>query len=253
MDSNTRRKLIMEQVSAGKSVHVTEFANACGSSEMTIRRDLAKLEDSGYLVVHRGRVSLNTGSSVEVSSSIKAHRYTEQKKRIAKAAVQMIRPGSVLYLDCGTTTKELALELGEIKNLTVYTNSLLACNVLCNFQNIVLYILPGRFSELSMGACDTSTLSMLQRLRFDTAILGAEAVDPTIGFMVPEDDDGICKQVVIANAKETIVLADSSKLYASSRCIYAPAGGVNTFITDNRCPAGTREAFLKAGTQMLSV
>lgn len=253
MDSNTRRKLIMERAAAGKSVRVAELANACGSSEMTIRRDLAKLEDTGYLVVHRGLVSLNAGSSAEVSSSIKAHRYTEQKKRIAKAAVQMIRPGSVLYLDCGTTAKELALELGEIKNLTVYTNSLLACNVLCNFQNIDLYILPGRFSELSMGTCDTSTLSMLQRLSFDTAVFGAEAVDPEIGFMVPEDDDCICKQVVMSNAKEIIVLADSSKLYASSRCIYALAGEVDTFITDSRCPAGTLEAFSKAGTRMLSV
>ena len=253
MDSNTRRKLIMERLSAGDGVKVAELAEACGHSEMTIRRDLARLEDTGYLKVHRGLVLLNNGSSMEVSSSIKAQRATAQKKRIDRAAAERVQPGSALYLDCGTTVKEFAMELGGIRNLTVYTSSLLACNVLCNYKNINLFILPGHFSEISMGAYDSSTLTMLQRLRFDMAVLGAEAVDPRAGFMVPEDDDCSCKRVVIANSRETLVLADSSKLFMSSRCVYALPGEIDLFITDNRCTEEAKDAFSKERVQMLTV
>ena len=59
MNPNTRRKLIMERLNAGENVRVAELAEACGHSEMTIRRDLARLEDTGYLKVHRGAVLLN--------------------------------------------------------------------------------------------------------------------------------------------------------------------------------------------------
>ena len=233
MDSNTRRKLIMERLSAGDGVKVAELAEACGHSEMTIRRDLARLEDTGYLKVHRGLVLLNNGSYMEVSSSIKAQRATAQKKRIARAAAERVQPGSALYLDCGTTVKEFAME--------------------CNYKNINLFILPGHFSEISMGAYDSSTLTMLQRLRFDMAVLGAEAVDPRAGFMVPEDDDCSCKRVVIANSRETLVLADSSKLFMSSRCVYALPGEIDLFITDNRCTEEAKDAFSKERVQMLTV
>lgn len=253
LDATLRRKMIMEKLEAEGNIRVSQLAEACGTSDMTIRRDLAKLEDTGYLRINRGLVSLNTGSSVEVSSSVKAHRATEQKKRIAKAAAAQIQPGSSVYLDCGATVKELAMELANIKKLTVYTNSLLACNVLCNYPNVELHVLPGRFSEVSMGALDTTTLQMLQHLRFDVAVLGAEAVDPRVGFMVPEEDDCSCKQIVMDNSQKTLVLADSSKIFQTSRCIYAQPREVDLLITDSRCSSEAKKQFAQAELQLLTV
>lgn len=253
MEQNTRRKMIMELLSERDTIHIAELAAACGYSPMTIRRDLARLEENGYLVVRRGMVTLHGGTASEISSSIKAGRCQSQKKHIAKAAAQFAQPGSTLYLDCGTTVRELALELVNVKNLTVYTNSLLVCNALCNFPNIKLFVLPGQFFECSMGSTDTSTLLYLQRLRFDAAFLGAEAVHPESGFMVPDSNDCDCKRTVAAHSTSTVVLADSSKLYLRSRCIYASAQEIDTFITDDRCPPEALNAFSEKGVQVFAV
>lgn len=97
LDATLRRKMIMEKLEAEGNIRVSQLAEACGTSDMTIRRDLAKLEDTGYLRINRGLVSLNTGSSVEVSSSVKAHRATEQKKRICPKRRQLRSSREVLF------------------------------------------------------------------------------------------------------------------------------------------------------------
>lgn len=253
MNQTDRKKIIMEQLAEHGSARLEDLAAACGSSEMTIRRDLAKMEVTGYLVVNRGLISLTSGMDSEISSSIKAGRHLAQKKRIAKAAAEFIEDGSTIYLDCGTTVRELAMEITGLKKLTVYSNSLLVCNTLCSFPNISLFILPGRFDVNSMGATDTSTLMYLQQIRFDAAFFGAEAIHPDYGFMVPDANDCNCKRMVLAHVSKSFVLSDSSKLYFRSRCIYAQPNEVNTLITDDKCPAETRETFRQQGVQVIAV
>lgn len=253
MDQNTRRRFIMEMVSSRKEASLSELAQACGYSPMTIRRDLAQLEKNGYLTVQRGIVRLIGISSVEVSSTIKARRYMEEKKRIAKAAAAYVREGSTLYLDCGTTTRELALELVNFKDLTVYTNSLLVMNALFNFPNIKLYVLPGRFYTCSMGSADISTLQAVHRLNFDAVFLGTEAVDPNLGFMVPDDSDSQCKQEVVAKSEKAFVLADSSKMYSRARYIYATPEEISAFITDDKCPDEAKNTLIGKGVDVIVV
>lgn len=253
MEPLERKQLIVDIVTRQGAIRLEDLAKHCGASAMTIRRDLIKLEENGFLTLNRGNVTLYTGTSQELSTALKSNHYAAEKRRISIAAAKMVADGSSIFLDCGTTVRELAVLLSSMKGLTVYTNSLLVANVLSNFSSIRLNILPGRFYERSMGFIDTSTYTFLQNLYFDIAFLGAEAAHPDIGFTVPDMDDYACKSIVAAHSIKTVILADSSKIGKRSRCTFAAPPYQQVLITDMKCPEIEQARFRNLGCDLVTV
>ncbi len=241
MSRLSRTKQLIAYISEKKEAKLEDIADQFDVSVMTIRRDLMNLEEHGFLTINRGKAILNSGTSLEWSSSLKDSRMSREKKRIAGEAVKYVAEGMSIFLDCGTTVSELAYEITELKNITVLTNSLLVINTLCNFPNLKLVSLPGVFHSRSMGFYDTSTYRYLDNICVDIAFMGTEAVDPSAGFMVPDLDDGECKKKICGCSQKIIVLADSSKIGMKSMYRFADFDDVDSFITDNKCSGEDQE------------
>ena len=235
MSRLSRTKELIAYLSEEKEAKLEDIADHFDVSVMTIRRDLMNLESQGFLTVNRGCAVLNAGTSLEWSSNLKDSQMSREKKRIAAEAASLVAEGTSIFLDCGTTVSELAYEIAERKNVTVVTNSLLVINTVCNFSNLKLVVLPGTFHAKTMGFFDTSTFRYLQNLCVDMAFMGAESVDPALGFMVPDFDDGECKKRICECSQKTVMLADSSKVGKKSMYRYADFSDIDVFITDSRC------------------
>lgn len=250
MSRLSRTKQLIAYITEEKEAKLEDIADHFDVSVMTIRRDLMNLEGQGFLTINRGKAILNAGTSLEWSSSLKDSQMSREKKRIATEAAKHVVEGSSIFLDCGTTISELAYEISEMKNVTVVTNSLLVINTLCNFSNLKLVTLPGVFHAKSMGFYDTSTFRYLHNLCVDVAFMGAESVDSSVGFMVPDSDDGECKKQICKCSQKVVVLADSSKIGKKSMYRYAEFGDVDYFITDNKCTSEDRDKIGQSTTHI---
>ena len=251
MDYLSRKKALIEFISEKHSARLQEIADHCAVSPMTIRRDLVMLEDQGFLTINRGVVYLNSGTTLELSSTLKNNQMLKEKKRIAKRAFSFVSEGSTIFLDCGTTIRELVYEIIQMKNITVVTNSLLVINILSNFPNITCLIASGTFNRKGMGFFDATTCSYLRHINVDTAFLGLEAADPEIGCMVPGIDDAECKKVICQNAAKIIVLTDSSKLGKRSLVCYGNFDQIDMLITDKKCSTEFTESISKKKTEII--
>lgn len=239
MTGTIRKKELIDYMNSNYSAKLQVMADFFNVSVMTIRRDLLQLENQGFLTINRGIAYLNAGTTLELSSSLKDNQMLKEKKRIAKKAVQFISEGSTVFFDNGTTVRELAYEIIQMKNLTVITNSLLVINILCNFPHIACLVVPGTLDHKSMGFFDATTCTYMARMNVDAAFFGAEGVDADAGFMVPSMDDAEYKRVISANSANVIILADSSKVEKKSLVRYADFDTVSAFITDNKCSQTT--------------
>ena len=115
-----RRQLILRAVRGGRGAEVVELAQRFEVSEMTVRRDLARLAGEGKLIrVHGGAVSVREEPPF---AEIAVERLAE-KERIGRAAAGLVRDGQTIMVDIGTTTLQLARQLRE-RELTVITSSL---------------------------------------------------------------------------------------------------------------------------------
>ena len=121
-----RRAMILKMLDQENEVSVTKLSKKLGISEVTIRKDLTLLQSKSLLVRTRGGAirrpveNLNEDTAISRKSMFNFH----EKARIGKLATKLIKDGDYIMLDSGTTTLEIAKNLGEFQNLSIVTNAL---------------------------------------------------------------------------------------------------------------------------------
>ena len=214
-------------------IRVEDLCRQLKVSPATVRRDLDQLERSGAIRrVHGGAVSVESRLDEPVFAD-KTSLAAREKRRIAEAALKFVEPDDTIYLDGGSTVLELARLLRDRSNVTVVTNSLYAAHELAG-RGPRLIVIGGELRRLSQTMVGPLTRPVLQELHLDKAFMG------TIGFAVGEGltttdpSEAFTKKLVMAQARQVILLADSSK---AGKVSFASAGdwtNVHVLITDKQ-------------------
>ena len=108
-----RRRLILEGLREQGVVRTGELARRFAVSAMTIRSDLAVLEERGGLVRVHGGAMLRERVALEPSYYEKATRNLDEKRRIGRRAASLIEDGMAVFIGNGTTTIEIVRALRE--------------------------------------------------------------------------------------------------------------------------------------------
>jgi DeoR/GlpR family transcriptional regulator of sugar metabolism len=252
-----RRRMIVELVQAGGSKRVAQLCNLLGVSEMTIRRDLRDLEREGFLRRVHGGAVVNLGRSFEPPYAMRTTSHQARKQAIGRRAAELVLEGDSIALDVGTTTLELAQALHDKRNLTILTASLPIANQIVSRLSLtadVRLILTGgivRAGELSMiGPIPARTYC---EYHVDKAFVGVGGMSLEAGLTEYNVDDAAVKQALIQNARQRIVLADSSKIGRATFAAVAPLSVVDTLVTDDGLPDEQRRALEAAGIEVVTV
>ena len=113
-----RRNNILKVVESKGFVSTQLLQDQFEASESTIRRDLEYLDGIGQIRRTRGGAAY-VGESLSTFDERRSLAIG-QKRRIARAAADLIESGDAVLLDGGTTTLEVARQLGG-KTLQVVT------------------------------------------------------------------------------------------------------------------------------------
>jgi DeoR/GlpR family transcriptional regulator of sugar metabolism len=216
-------------------IRIEDLCRQLKVSPATVRRDLDQLERSGAVRrVHGGAVSVESRLDEPLFED-KTSLAVREKRQIAEAALGFIEPGDTVYLDGGSTVLELARLLRERTNLTVVTNSLHAAHELSG-RGPRLIVIGGELRRLSQTLVGPLTRLVLHELHLDKAFMGTIGFAPKEGLTTTDPSEGFTKEVVMGQARQVILLADSSK---AGKVSFASAGRwdqVHVLITDKRLP-----------------
>lgn len=235
MYAEERQQAIAGLVTQRGRVAVTAVAERFGVTTETVRRDLAALERAGMLRrVHGGAVPTGALTVVEPGLGERRGTRTEQKRRIAAAALDLVPSldGS-LILDGGSSTAALAEVLPADRRLLVVTNSVPISARLSGAPGIALHVLGGRVRGITQSAVGESTVRALQDLRVDVVFLGANGVSGVHGFSTPDESEAASKRAMAGAAQRVVVLADSSKLGREHLVRFAATEDVDVLVTDD--------------------
>lgn len=204
-------KPYFKKIEHTKKVEVETLASELKVSEMTIRRDLEKLENNGELVrTFGGAVPVQTISN-EVAYQDKKVKNVFQKRLIAEKAVQKIQNGDTVFLDSGTTTLEIAKRIINLDlNLTVITNDISIANVLMD-STIDVIMLGGHLQNITGSVLGTLTFDLINKLNADLFFLGAHAVDEEYGITAPSIEKAQVNIAMMQSSREIILVTDKSK------------------------------------------
>jgi DeoR/GlpR family transcriptional regulator of sugar metabolism len=214
-------------------IRIEDLCRRLKVSPATVRRDLDQLEQSGAIRrVHGGAVSVESRLDEPVFAD-KTSLAAREKRRIAEAALKFVEPGDTIYLDGGSTVLELARLLRERTNLTVVTNSLHAAHELAG-RGPRLILIGGELRRRSQTIVGPLTRLLLHELHLDKAFMGTIGFTLKEGLTTTDPSEAFTKEVVMDQARQVIVLADSSK---AGKISFARAGRwdkVHVLITDKQ-------------------
>lgn len=230
MDITDRRKEIINILKDREYVTVEEFSKVLGVSTVTIRTDLSALESEGSLIrTHGGAMKSEKKSKQRFISNTMSENELE-KKEIALKASSLIKDGSTIIIDSGSTTIHLAENLKD-KKITVVTNNILAQDILKNEESVNLIVLGGTLRRASMGTIGPIANNAVKSMNVDIFFLGAAAYNQEIisSYDVIEVE---LKKNMIHSADKVVLLADSSKYGKKAFSTISSWDLIDTFITD---------------------
>ncbi len=240
-----RQHAIAALVTRDRRVSVTLAAETFGVTTETVRRDLALLERQGLVHrVHGGAVAAGLLTTIEPAVAERDQAATEQKDRIARAAVDLLPAGGgSILLDAGTTTRRLAAFLPSDRSFTVVTNdAAIATTVATSSSGSDVQMLGGRIRAASLASVGPHTLAALAEVRVDVAFVGTNGLTLDHGLTTPDLDEAAVKSAMVAAGRRVVVLTDSRKLGQETLVRFARLDQIDAVVTDDGIDAQTARA-----------
>ncbi|MDR4926883.1 DeoR/GlpR family DNA-binding transcription regulator [Peribacillus simplex] len=253
MYSEERKLKIIDFITNYSRASVQDLSDYLKVSQSTIRRDLKELQKTNQIQrTHGGAVSLHA-VNFEPKIMDKEVEYVQEKKAIAKKAVEFIDNGDTILLDAGTTTLPILEDLQQFSQLTIVTNSIL---IMRNFKpsaGIEILFLGGSLRNETLASVGPFAEHNLEMIRVDKAFVAINGVHLTEGLTTPNLIEARIKKLMIQNAQQVILLSDSSKMGKVSFAKVADLQEIDKFIVDDRLHPSFKKSMEDLGVEVISV
>lgn len=221
---------------------IAEIAAAVQASEPTVRRDLTLLESEGAIVRTHGGARIAEDVGGELAFETRESLRLPEKRAISEAAYDLLRPGSSVFLDAGTTVLQLArlIRLRPLQ-LNVFTNCLPLAQVLVHVSEVKVTLLGGAMRAENASVVGAMAEEALEKLRFDQVFLGMGAMGDDAAIYTVDPQEARLNALTLERTREALILADSSKFgtYLTHRVRVAGPG--MRLITDAGLAANWRD------------
>lgn len=249
MFAEERKQRILATLHQKPAVRVTELERALCVSAASIRRDLADLERTGLLKrTHGGAISAQM-AMIEPSLAEKEDQYQAEKAAIARLAVTLVKRGDTIFLDAGSTTRQIARELRHHQGVTVVTNALNIAWELASSE-LELVVTGGQVRRGILSQVGPLADHAIAAVHVDKLFLAANGIDLEKGVTTPNPVEAQTKRAMVERASEVILVADRSKFGRITFSRICGLDRVHRVITDDRLPLNTANALAAAGVKV---
>src|SRR5471032_1743743 len=234
-----RHTLILERLRVDGRVLAPDLAAWLKVSEDTIRRDLRDLAAAGLCQ------KVNDGTL----GQRRDHR-AAAKSRLAQAAATLIAPGSLIFIDAGSTNLGIAGALPDVP-LTVVTNAPAIAAVLVDRPQVELIVIGGRVDRRAGASLGAGALRDIEMLRPDVFCLGACGIDAAAGVTAFQYEEALFKRRVAEASKAVLVAATGDKLGTAAPYQVLDAARLTHLVIEHDADAALDAAYDALGTQVL--
>jgi DeoR/GlpR family transcriptional regulator of sugar metabolism len=154
-----------------------------------------------------------------------------EKTAIAKKAIGLLAEEETIFLDGGSTTRQLAEILGDFK-VTVVTNDVKIANILIFKEKVELIMLGGSQIGNTSSLYGPLASEALQKIRVSHLFLGTTGIDCSHGLTVFNRLQAEYKKSVISAASRITLLADHTKFGQNALIKFAELSDVDLIISD---------------------
>lgn len=253
-----RLNRVIEIVKEKNGATVKELAQLFDVSEMTIRRDLAILEEQNIVNNVYGAVIFNPAGNKDLTTkkySLTAAKTTREKEKICigKYAATLIQPNDVVIIDTGSTTEQLASHLSGTTPMTILCYNINILNSLIEHDNIKLIVGGGYFHPNTLMFESNEGLTLIRSIRATKVFVSAAGIHEKLGVTCSNNYEVATKHAIMHSAVERILLADSSKFGVVRTSYFGDLTDFHTIITDTGLSPEWAKAIEELGIRLILV
>ena len=215
-------------------------------SVMTLHRDLSYLADEGEIQRIRGGAKFIG----EVGASEGDIPNKSAKDVIARKAVDFVREGSAIYIDCGTTMMELARIIPDMYINVVTCGANVALEVAKKTRPTV-NLCGGVLNRNNLSTTGNFAEIILSQINIDVAFVSASGFSVEGGFTCGFETQASFRRLLIEKARSVIILMDSSKVGRMLPFTFCGMKDIDYIISDKALPQNILDLAKNYNVQVL--
>jgi DeoR family transcriptional regulator of aga operon len=231
-----RRSQVLETVRRRRFVSVADLSLAFSVSEVTIRNDLDLLAKQGQLERVRGGAIHHATTSLEATYEEARDAHAAAKAAIGLAAAALVESGQTVLLDAGTTVSAVATSLAsraDLHDVTVFTNGLqIALELEAAIPQFSIMLTGGSLRRQQHSLVNPFGTVILEQVHGHVAFLECQGIDAQAGVTHVNLAEAEIKRLLLADARQRIVVADGSKVGEGSLVHLYGVDEIDLLITD---------------------
>ena len=240
-----RQQQILERLGRDGRVLAAGLAEAFSTSEDTIRRDLRDLAGRGLCRrVYGGALPVSPTST---SIQVRVGEAIDRKTALGRSLAGLVAPGSLVFIDSGSTNLAAAKALPEGLRVTAATHDPAIATALSAKPEITVWLIGGRVDPHIGAALGGRALGDVEALRPELALLGVCALDPVGGVAAFDPEDAEIKRAILRNAGRVAAAVLNEKLETSAPFAIGRAESLDWVVLEADAPESVTRAFVGRG------
>ena len=232
MYARERQQRIVRLARDAGKVDVVTLAADLGVTPETVRRDLTALEEHGLVRrVHGGAIPAERWG-LEPQLAARETAMTDEKERIAKAALAHLPEAGSILIESGSTPAKLAELIPRDRELTIITPALPVALALVSYENLTVLTLGGRVRSTTLAEVDAWAVARLRDIYADVAFLGTNGLSVARGLTTQDHAEAELKGLMLRSARQTVLLADHTKIGTVCLHRYGALTDIDLLVTD---------------------
>jgi DeoR family fructose operon transcriptional repressor len=237
-----RRERIQEYLAIHQIVRTIDLCELLDTSEATVRRDLEWLEQKGILERTHGGAILNQRIIFEQEYQQRAQHHPDEKRCIGELTASLIEEGDIVFINSGTTTTQVILNIRRDMNISIFTNNLTAALELGE-PSFQYCLIGGEFQPRSISIAGRFAVDNLKQIFANKAIIGVDGISAKHGCTVPTNAEAeVIRQMIERTRGQVIIVADHGKWGGVSNFQVALFDEIDKLVTDDRLDPSALES-----------
>lgn len=240
-----RQNRIKEILAEKKQTDISTLSSMLNVTEVTIRRDLEKLESEGYLKRTHGGAVLTESEAEQLPRLINYDKETSDSlTMLATLAAFFINDNDTVFLGPGMANHFFHHALKDKRNVTIVTNDLTTTFCIAKQAPETKIICPsGELNNGELQLYGRISESILNNMFFNIAFLDIDGVTLEKGYSVSSLDKSYLLNDIMKSADQSIAICDYTKFGRNS---FVPLGKLDLFdtvISNEKTPIEYKEHF----------
>jgi DeoR/GlpR family transcriptional regulator of sugar metabolism len=229
-----RQQRIAQLVRERGSVTVAALEKEFGVSPATARRDLAELERRGKVRRTHGGAVMPGVAQHEDSFQQRLGEAVEAKKRLARAASELLEAEETVFVDSSTTAYYTVRRmLADASNVTFLTSLLPVMDLFSTADPSAVSMVGfgGMFRALTLSFVGPCTIRMIESYRADRTFFSVKGITPEGQLTEANPLEAEVKRAMIRQAASPVLLVDGRKFERQGLSVITHVSEVSLVMT----------------------